>query len=244
MWQAARFTSGVKACSIEAHNRETSVSTATIKAPKILHAIELILAKPEAIKKESLQLISKIEKAHPHKSPAEVRRAAAQKIISNYSYYAAFSGGTTALAGIIPGLGTAVAVAGGASADAVALMKFQIEMTMAIASVYGRDILLEEEKRLCFIIAGLGAINEAAHQGGKAGGSKAFISLVKEKLKGATVLAVKEIFKKVGVTLTRKALEKAIPFGVGVVIGFTANKGLTWYVGVKARDYFSADGNG
>ncbi|TPG10782.1 hypothetical protein EAH88_06655 [Rhodanobacter glycinis] len=201
----------------------------------------MILAKPEDIKQESLNLISKIERANPEKLEADIRRIASEKIISNYSYFAAFVGGTTALAGVIPGIGTAVAVTGGASADVVASMKFQIEMTMAISTVYGHDILMEEEKRICYVIAGLGAINEAAKEGGKAVGSKAFISLVRENLKGASLQAVKEIFKKVGITFTRTALEKAIPFGVGVVIGFSANKGLTWYVGSKARDFFAAD---
>lgn len=216
------------------------MSTAVAEKPKILQAIELVLAKPEDIRKESLQLIEKLEKSFPNKTQAEIRHAASQKVISNYSYFSAFAGGTTALAGIIPGIGTAVAMAGGASADAVASMKFQIEMTMALATVYGHDILIEEEKRICYIIAGLGAISEAAKEGGKAVGSKAFIKLAQEYLKGTTLQAVKEIFKKVGITFTRKALEKAIPFGVGVVISFSANKGLTWYVGSKARDFFAA----
>ncbi|UGA37645.1 hypothetical protein JOS77_27350 [Chromobacterium haemolyticum] len=94
-------------------------------------------------------------------------------------------------------------------------MKYQIEMTMALAVAYGHDILLEEEKRLCLIIAGLGTVNEAAKEGGKAMASKAFINMTKQYLKGATLKAVKEIFKKVGIIFTRKALEKSIPFGVG-----------------------------
>lgn len=209
--------------------------------PKLLKAVELILAKPENIKSESIQLMFKIRRSHPSKHESEIQKLASEKIISNYSYYAAFAGGTTALAGVIPGIGTAVAIGGGASADAVACMKFQIEMTMALATVYGHDILIEEEKRLCFIIAGLGAISEAAKEGGKAVGSKAFVKLVQNNLKGATLQAVKEIFKKLGITFTRKALEKSIPFGVGVVIGFSANKGITWYVGTKARDFFTSD---
>lgn len=209
--------------------------------PKLLKAVELILAKPEDIKKEAIQVLKKYKKANPNKSESEVQHLASKKIISNYSYYAAFTGGATALSGVIPGIGTAVAIAGGASADAVACMKFQIEMTMAIATVYGHDILIEEEKRLCYIIAGLGAMSEAAKEGGKTVGSKAFVKLVQQHLKGATLQAVKEIFKKLGITFTRKALEKAIPFGVGVVIGFSANKGITWYVGTKARDFFTAD---
>ncbi|MBL1268806.1 MAG: hypothetical protein COA87_013870 [Halomonas sp.] len=209
--------------------------------PKLLQAVELILAKPEDIKRESLQVVEKIRRANPTKQENEIRKLASKKIISNYSYFSAFVGGTTALTGVVPGIGTAVAITGGASADAVACMKFQIEMTMALATVYDHDILSEEEKRLCYLIAGLGAMSQASKEGGKAVGSKAFVKLVQQHLKGATLQAVKEVFKKLGVTFTRKALEKSIPFGVGVVIGFSANKGLTWYVGSKARDFFSAD---
>ena len=112
---------------------------------------------------------------------------------------------------------------------------------MALASIYGHNILLEEEKRICFIVSGLGAISEAAKEGGKSVGTKAFIKMVKEYLKGPILQAIKELFKKIGITFTRKALEKAIPFGIGVVISFSANKGLTWYVGSKANDFFSTD---
>ena len=61
---------------------------------------------------------------------------------------------------------------------------------------------------------------------------------MQQYLKGATLQIVKEIFKKVGITFTRKALEKVIPFGIGVIIGFTANKTLTWYVGKRAIAFF------
>ena len=209
--------------------------------PTLLKAIELVLAEPESIKKEALQLQHKyFERYKEDRSVDEINEYTAEKIISNYSYYTAFVGAATGLTGIIPGLGTVIATFGGATADAALSMKYQIEMTMALATVYGHDILLEEEKRLCLIISGLGAINEAAKNGGKEVGKKAFIKMTQEYLKGATLIAVKEIFKKVGVTFTRKAVEKAIPFGIGVVIGFSANKGLTWYVGSKAKDFFSS----
>jgi hypothetical protein len=209
--------------------------------PVLLQAIELVLAKPEDIHRETQSLIGKFRSEHQDKSKSQVRDLVVKKIISNYSYYAAFAGGATALTGVIPGLGTAIATFGGATADAALSMKFQIEMIMALASAYGHNILLEEEKRLCMLIAGLGAISEAAKEGSKSIGSKAFIKMTQEYLKGSALVAVKEVFKKVGITFTRKAAEKAIPFGVGVVIGFSANKGLTWYVGTKASDFFAAD---
>ncbi|EHZ7344712.1 TPA: hypothetical protein ACGUW9_004235 [Vibrio vulnificus] len=117
--------------------------------PTLLKAVELVVGKPEDIKQESLQLLEKYRNKYADKTETEIQDLVSEKIISNYSYYAAFTGGATALTGVIPGIGTAVAIGGGASADAIACMKFQIEMTMALATVYGHDILVEEEKRLC-----------------------------------------------------------------------------------------------
>ena len=208
--------------------------------PVLLQAVELVLADPAEIRKESLGLQKKFKRRFSgSKSDEEITELVVGKIISNYSYYAAFVGGATALTGIIPGLGTVIATFGGATADAALSMKFQIEMTMAIATVYGHNIEIDEEKRLCLIVSGLGAINQSAKDGGKQIGSKAFVKMTQQYLRGATLQAVKEIFKKVGITFTRKAAEKAIPFGVGVIIGFSANKGLTWYVGSKAQDFFA-----
>jgi hypothetical protein len=207
--------------------------------PTLLKAIELILADPAEIMKETKSIHDGYrEKYRDEKTADDIADIVSEKIISNYSYYAAFVGGATALTGVIPGLGTVIATFGGATADAALSMKYQIEMTMAIAVVYGHDITIEEEKRLCLLVAGLGAINQAAKESGKAIGSKAFIKMTQQYLKGATLQAVKEIFKKVGITFTRKAAEKSIPFGIGVIIGFSANKGLTWYVGSKAKDFF------
>lgn len=207
--------------------------------PALLKAIEIIIANPETIQKDVRQMEEKYYKKYSSKMTDEqIQDKIADHIVSNYSYYTAFTGGATALTGIVPGLGTVIASVGGATADAAVSMKWEIEMVMALASVYGRDITIEEEKRVCYLIAGLGVLNKAAKKGTAEVGSKAMVKMVQQYLKGPTLVAVKEVFKKVGLTFTRKALEKAIPFGVGVVIGFSANKGLTWYVGKKARDFY------
>ena len=72
-------------------------------------------------------------------------------------------------------------------------------------------------------------------------GSKAGVKMLRQYLQGAAIQAVKQAFKKVGVTFTRKALEKTIPFGVGVVISGTANYWLTRFVGGQARKWFEID---
>ncbi len=208
----------------------------------LLRAVELILAKPETIKRETENLLAKYRRRYKtDRTDDDIKDMVAAKIIANYSYYAAFSGGATALAGVIPGLGTVIATFGGATADTALGMKFQVEMAMALATLNDHNILEEEEKRLCFIVAALGTISKAAKEGAKQVGTKAFISMARQYLKGATLITVKQLFRRVGVTFTRKALEKAAPFGAGVVISFTANKGLTWYVGTKIHDFFKTN---
>ena len=210
--------------------------------PVLLRAVEMVLAKPETIKRETEQLLAKYRRRYKaDRTDDDIKDLVAAKIISNYSYYAAFSGGASALAGVIPGLGTVIATFGGATADTALGMKFQVEMAMALATLYDHNILEEEEKRLCFIVAALGTISKAAKEGAKQVDTKAFISMARQYLKGATLITVKQLFKRVGVTFTRKALEKAAPFGAGVVISFTANKGLTWYVGTKIHDFFKTN---
>lgn len=207
--------------------------------PALLRAIEIILADPKTIRNTANSLHDGYRKRYgSDRTTEEIADLVADRIISNYSYYAAFVGGATALTGVVPGLGTVIATFGGATADAALTMKYQIEMTMAVAAVYGHDITEEEQKTLCFLVAGLGAISDAGKKGAKAMSTKAFIKMTQRYLKGMTLQAVKQVFKKLGVTFTRKAAEKAIPFGVGVVIGFTVNKGMAWCVGTKAKAFF------
>lgn len=209
--------------------------------PTLLKVLEVIVATPESIKKETDNLITKFQnKYSENKTNEEIQNLVAKKIISNYSYFCAYSGGLTGLSGVIPGVGTLVSAIGGASADLTICIKFQIEMTMALAHFYKHDIETEEGKRICYLIAGLGAINKATQQSGKTVGSKAFIKIVRQYLKGPTLKAVKEIFKKLGLTFTRKSLEKSIPFGIGCILGLTINKGMALYVGNKSQAFFSA----
>lgn len=207
--------------------------------PAILKAVEIILASPDSIQKQVQQMEAKYTKKYSNKmTEDQIKGKVADHIISNYSYYTAFAGGTSALPGLVPGLGTAVAMVGGATADAALTMKWEIEMVMSIATVYGVDITIEEEQRLCYLIAAFGVMNEAAKKGVAGVGAQALKRMVLQYLKGPTLVAVKEVFKKVGIVFTRKALEKAIPFGVGVAVGASSNKLLTTYVGKKAKDFF------
>lgn len=209
--------------------------------PLILKAVSALVADPQKLKNDAQKLIFKVKATNPGASDREVRKKCTDKIISQYSYYAAAGGVGAALPSVIPGIGQVASIAGGAAADVALSMKFQIEMVMELATVYGHDISEIEGQRLCYLIAGLGAVGQATSQGANKMASSAFIRVVNENLKGATLTAVKEAFKTIGVQFTKKGLVKAIPFGVGALVGGALNKGLTMYVGSKAVDFFEAE---
>jgi uncharacterized protein (DUF697 family) len=209
--------------------------------PALLKAIELILAHPSDIKRKVQRLKAKYLQRYSNtvNEPA-INDWMADKLISTYSTKAGISGGATAFIGIIPGMGTAIEIFGGATADIALCMKFQIEMTMALADLYGQDIESEEGKRRHFIIAGLGTINmEAVKQGGEQA-AKLFTRIVQRYVQESSFEAVRIIFRKVTITLSKRALQKAIPFGIGAIIGFTSNKTFTWVVGQRAKEFFAS----
>jgi uncharacterized protein (DUF697 family) len=209
--------------------------------PALLKAIELMLASPVSIRQMVQQTKEKYQRRHNKEFDEEaLKNKVADRLISSYSTKAGISGGATALIGIIPGLGTVVEVFGGATADMALCLKYQVEMSMALASLYGHDIEQEADRKRYFIIAGLSTLNmESLKQGGEQA-AKLFTKLLQRYLRNASFDTVKILFRKVSITLSKKALQKAIPFGIGAVIGFSSNKTITWVVGQRAKHFFAS----
>jgi uncharacterized protein (DUF697 family) len=117
-------------------------------------------------------------------------------------------------------------------------MKLQVDMCMCLAETYGYDLESEDSRHLSFLLAGGGTLEKLDASVGVKIASQAGVHMLRQYLQGATLLATKQIFKKVGVSLTKKAMAKALPFGVGVAIGSSANYALTRYVGHQAKTWF------
>lgn len=209
-------------------------------APALLKAIELILARPEDIRQKVQKTKEKYYQRHDKTLPEHRHlNNIADKLISSYSTKAGLSGGATGLIGVVPGLGTAVELVGGATADIALCLKYQIEMSMALAALYGHDIENEGGKKQYYIIASLSTINmETIRQGGEQA-AKIFTKMANRYLRDASFETVKIVFRKVSLTLSKKALQKAIPFGIGAVIGFSSNKTLTWMAGQRVKVFFA-----
>ena len=208
---------------------------------RLLQAVESIVISSEDAMKIADQYVVQGRQRFPSDSEWSHQRRAASKIVNRYSKLAAMVGVGSALPGVIPGLGTAVAMVGGGAADSLVCMKLQVDMCMCLAAAFKYEIASEDGKHLAFLIAATGSIQHAGGEVVASIGSKAGVSMLRQYLKAGALQATKQAFRRVGVTFTRKAAEKAIPFGIGALVAGTVNYGLTRYVGRQAKKWFIID---
>ncbi|MEO5356432.1 MAG: hypothetical protein H7844_03930 [Nitrospirae bacterium YQR-1] len=193
--------------------------------------------------------------------------AVADKIVRKYSNLAALIGSVTALPSITPGIGTVIAITGGMAVDVVTAMKLQVDMCLCLCEAFGFDASTEEALNLSFLLAAAGTLEKAglhietacenkttmkllksnlkgaafqifgANIGVKIA-SDAGVSMIQHYLRGAVLHVIKDLFNRIGTHFTRKAIEKSLPYGFGIIIGGTLNYALTKYVGVQAKNWF------
>ena len=155
------------------------------------------------------------------------------------------AGGGTGLIGAVPGVGTVAAISAGVTADVILQMKVNVDMCHALVYVFKPDMEPDEAFSLAVTLASYGTLEKQGAR--KVGGaatrlaSQAGVRVLRQQLRGSALLATKQAFKRVGIVFTRKAVEKAIPFGVGAVISSGVNAGLTTYVGREARKWLELD---
>lgn len=202
----------------------------------LMKMVQAIAISPDDARAMVTQYQAQVRSKSPNLPAHKVQALVIEKIISRYSKIAGGTGAVTALTGVIPGVGTALAMTGGSAADISACIKLQVDMTMCLAVAINNKLSNEDAKHMSFLIALTGALEQSATAATTTIASKAGVRLLKRHLQGATLTVIKELFKKVGILFARKSVEKAIPFGVGVIIGGTANYALTKYIGSQAVD--------
>ncbi len=192
-------------------------------------------------KKLAQRHVSAARSKNPRANELDIKIKAAKAIVRTHALRSGVSGGVTGMAGIIPGPGTVVAITGGALTDIALYMKANVDMCHAMVYVFNADMPEEDAYRLAMLLAAHGSLERkgAAFLGQRGAklASDAGVRILRQQLKGTALIAVKQAFKRVGIVFTRKAVEKAIPFGVGAVIGGTVNAGMTTYVGHQARKW-------
>ncbi|NEA42997.1 hypothetical protein [Streptomyces sp. SID11385] len=203
-----------------------------LEESRLQKTVEMIAITPEAATKLVDGYRTTFEAKYKRKPESlEDKRRIATRIIGRYSKLAAVSGAVTAAPSVIPGVGTAVAVLGGGITDIAAALKLQIDMCMCLVEVYETELSNEDKKHLAFLLALAGSVEQMASKSGKAAVLKIAEKLVYQYLRGPALVTIKQLFKRVSITFTQKAMAKAIPAGVGVAFSSSTNYVLTTMVG-------------
>lgn len=200
--------------------------------------VESIAINPEDARELVAQYESQARRSAPSATDVKIQDAVVGKIISRYSKLAATSGAATALPGVVPGIGTLASAVGGGVVDVSVCMKLQIDMTMCLAVAINGKMSNEDAKHMSYIIALFGSLEQLGSTGATKMATKAGVRMINKYLQGAPLKTIKKLFMNIGIKFTKKGTLKAVPFGIGVVVGGTANYALTKYVGKAARDTF------
>lgn len=196
---------------------------------QVLHAVERILDSTDDI----IALVERLKRQSDLADrPEEMRDLVGRRLVAIYSNRSALSGGATALPALVPGWGTLATLAGGTLVDMGLMLKFEVEMTLALSWLYGFDIHQERERQVAFLLASVGTYDART-------GRNFFVDLAEAEGTAIWNYAPREVTKFLVSVLTKVALlyagrsfVKAIPL-VGVVVGTGANKVLTRKVGQR-----------
>lgn len=204
------------------------------------------IARPPAQSRKLAQKRSVEARAKaPTASTSKIKRIAAKRIVRGHALRSGVAGAATGVTGAIPGPGTVAAATAGAATDFVLYMKVTVDMCQALVHLYRPD--LDDATAFSYAVQ-LACYGTMERKGVKwvGGGasrlaSDAGVRILRQQLRGSALIATKQALKRVGIVFTRKAVEKAIPFGVGAVIGASVNAGLATYVGNQARKHLEID---
>ena len=116
---------------------------------KLLSAVERILDDDENI----IALVEDLKSKMKGEGGESQQDAVGRRIVAIYSNRSAVSGGATALPAILPGLGTLATITGGTLVDMGLMLKFEVEMALALSWLHGFDIHTERERQIAFLLA-------------------------------------------------------------------------------------------
>jgi hypothetical protein len=202
------------------------------KGERLLNAVETIVASSDSIialvKNEKKQLQARYD------NDDKFYDAVATKLISHYSNKSAIAGGATALPAMMPGAGTLLAFIGGALADMALMLKYEVEMSLALTHLYGFNIRLQHERQLAFLLASVSTYESKS-------GRNFFVDLAAAEATAVWNYTPRQVGKYLASAMAELALLSAgkgfsrmVPV-LGVVVIGSANKLLTTHVGKKCR---------
>lgn len=178
-----------------------------------------------------LSMVKKVREKHPDETPAQIVKRLEQQFLRDVTV----GGGAIGASAFIPGIGTVTSV--GLSALAVGgYLERTALFAQAIAEINGVDNLSEQETRTLVMGIMLGEdgaslMNSLLAQSGKASGLTSKWGLMMGKNDSGKIFSVERTIRNMFVKrfITRQSgalLGRALPFGIGAVVGGGANLAL------------------
>jgi hypothetical protein len=161
----------------------------------------------------ALSRVNALREEYPDLSVQEL----VELLIRRKSRQAGAVGAATSMAALIPGVGTLFALAAGAAADIVLVLRMQAELVLEVAAAHRRLLSEEEKQRALLLVAGLSASGNRLALG-----------------------AGRKVAAEMGERFAQRGAIRLLP-----VAGVAASAGLnalaTYLVGVRAHAYFSLE---
>lgn len=210
-----------------AHFNRSTTESSYARGERLLTAVERLVEDCDDL----IAYVETLKSATAAGMDEEERiEALAEQIIGDYSRRSAISGGVTALPGLLPGGGSAVALIGGVLADMTFMLKHDVEMILCLSYVFGHDIRDEKERWLAYVLAGMRTYQARDRQ-------NYMVDLLEVQLDALPKYTPRELFKIAATVLGRVALlsvsrgfVKALPL-IGIAVSASTNKFMTWSVG-------------
>lgn len=172
--------------------------------------------------------VAKLRRRHPQLSNREL----CELIVKNKSRWCAGSGAVTSLPGVVPGLGTLVAVFGGTALDVTAVSYFMTEMILQMAAVYGRDLHIPGVSREALWVFMSAVGTDAVGKGL----SKA---AVKQLSRQAFVKIIQDLLLTLGIRTSQRTVFRILPL-VGSVLCGIINYHICKKIGLAAARYYDS----
>ncbi|MFH1464272.1 MAG: hypothetical protein ABIO70_07785 [Pseudomonadota bacterium] len=204
----------------------------TERGRKLLSAVERIIEDTEAIIAQVDRQRTMVLSTHPGIQGQTLRDKISTRLVRHYSNACAISGGATALPSLFPGAGSVIALTGGTLLDVAFILKFEVEMALALCWNHGFDIREERERELAFLLAsvlvhdestGESFVNDVARAEGEALWNYAPRQVPK-------ILA--QVLARIAMRQVGKGLFRMLPI-VGIAVGAGLNKALTQKTGQR-----------
>ena len=199
---------------------------------------ERLLTAVERLVDDAESLVAEVEAFREDMRPTEGRMhldAVAGRIIRSYSNRSAFAGGVTALPGLLPGGGTALALIGGSLVDMTLMLKHEVEMALCLTHLYGYDIREERARWLGYTLSAVTTYEATS-------GRNFFLDVAEAEIEALTKYTPRQLsklvitaFGKFALLSSSRAFLRALPL-VGIAVSASTNKLVMSSVGWRCVD--------